>query len=46
MAFIGSWVDGDAVCSKTFDIKCGFEHIRVVAAAAIAEGGYFVDVYR
>jgi len=45
MPFIGAGVNGDAIGAKLLAVYGGLQHIGVVAAAAVAEGGYFVDVY-
>jgi hypothetical protein len=44
MTFVGSGVDGDAVGAIELGVYGCFEDVGVVTAAAVAEGGEFIDV--
>ena len=45
MTLIRPWVYGNALCTKRFDVFGDLYQVRQIAAARIAEQGYFVDVY-
>lgn len=44
MSFVGSGMDGDPVRTEFLGVYGGFRDIRVVAAAAVAQGREFVNV--
>ena len=46
VSFIGSWVYGNALCSKTLAVQRYLQYIGVVATSGISEGGNFVDIDR
>ena len=45
VAFVRTRVYGDAVGAKRLNALCGLQHVGDVAAARVAQGGYFVDVH-
>ena len=46
MAFVGAGVDGDSVGAEYLSVLCCLDYVRIIASAAVAEGGKFVDIDR
>ncbi len=45
VALVRAWMHRDALCTETFAIEGHAEHIGVVSASSVAQGGDFVDIY-
>src|SRR3712207_5964050 len=45
MTSIGTRMHGDTLCSKLLTATCRQHHIRSIATASIAYGGYLIDIY-
>ncbi len=43
--FIGSRMYGNAIGTKKLCINSGFNNIGIIAAAAVAQRGDFIDIY-
>ena len=45
MALVGTGMHGDALGSETLAVLRHTQHVGVVAATCVADGGDFIDVY-
>jgi hypothetical protein len=44
MPLVRPRVHRNSVCTKTLSVNSGFHYIGIVAATAVAQGGYFIDI--
>ena len=45
VSFVGTRVDGDALCAKSLTVNSHLLHIGKVATTSVSQSGYFVDIY-